>query len=597
MTTFKTLEELEEYNKKQFGLLNAKLLKDNPDTKYEEDYFKRITQNSQSHKVFNSDWSTYYTLEMADTLLPYTDGYKSRGTLVYDGAELFIDTPKVNQKLLPLSNDGKLISTAFFTYPKGVKIEKKKSTLQLEAFELVAFIEVDKDYSIDVHLKFGENFKQFLNNYYEEKNLNISVSSVESKIYKTNVNNFKTSFTDGMVHFNQMKFVLDLLDIKYDDVEVKQNAQLVDEKKVEVDPQKDFISGWWSKDYEGKIYVDSDQYHSYRSNLEKTVFFQITVNNKIKVGTPISFMLFDYDINPDDNEFNDKPVIIESFVRKVGDEKRVTIELYLNPEWEKKIVEETGSFANNSIELYWSWTYDNTIWTSKSVQLNVYPSEKKLYIKPILNGIDYKLPEIYSHNGEIITFALELLPKGQIKKFVSIKIRNTITYKSFEDINKFYKEIFTERINLDANTLEASGYKVIELNHYFKIKNNATSIFIEEENIEVPVEKGTKLAAYNSLYKGIKTIKNALEWYGYYTAFKDTINMFPELSNNGKFNAPSLSIFVGMIPQLPYAGVYAFALALTEWSMKDQKEQDDKVIDQSLWVDWQNAKNRDLKQY
>lgn len=475
MDTFKTLEELEEYNKKQIGLLNAKLLKDNPETKYEEDYFKRINQNSQHHKVFNSDWSNYNTLELADALLPYADGYETKGTLVYDGAELFIDSPKVTQKLMPLSKDGKLISTAFFTYPKGVKIQQRKNTLEVEHFEIVVFAEVNKDNNIDMYLRFGDDFRKFLNNYYETKKLPTTVSSVEYKIYKTTVNDFKASFADGMVHFAQMKFVLDLLDIKVDEVEVKQNEQLVDEKEKEVDIQKDFISGWWSTDYEGKIYADSDQYHSYRSNLEKTIFFQITINNKINEGIPISFRLFDYDgiFNPDDEEFN---IVKESFVRKVGDEKRVTIELYLKPEWEKNIVEETGSFANNSIELYWSWTYNNTIWTSKSVQLNVYPSEKKLYIKPILNGIDYKLPEMYSHKGEIITFALELLPDGEIKKFVSIKIRNTITYKSLADVNKFYKEIFTERINLGTNTLETSGYEVVELNHYFKIKNNATNI-------------------------------------------------------------------------------------------------------------------------
>ena len=185
MTTFKTFEELEEYNKNHVGLLNSILLKNESESKFEVDYFKRITQNSQPHKVFNSDWNSYYTKELADTFLPNADTYVTKETLVYDGAEFFNDSPRSNEKVLSLSNDGKLISTAFFTYPKGVKIEQKKNTLQIENFELIAFAEVDNDNSIDIYLKFGDNFKQFLNDYYKKKNLNIIVSTVENKIYNT----------------------------------------------------------------------------------------------------------------------------------------------------------------------------------------------------------------------------------------------------------------------------------------------------------------------------------------------------------------------------------------------------------------------------
>lgn len=182
MTTFKTLEELEEYNKKQIGLLNANLLKDNTEKKYEEDYFKRITQNSQPHKVFNSDWRNYYTLEIGDTLLPYADSYKIKGTL------------------------------------------------QVENFEVIVFAEVDKDNNIDMYLRFGEDFRIFLNNYYTNKKVATTISSVENKIYKTIIVDFKAKFSEGMLHFTQMKFVLDLLDIKHDVLVVEHY----------------FVNSWWT---------------------------------------------------------------------------------------------------------------------------------------------------------------------------------------------------------------------------------------------------------------------------------------------------------------------------------------------------------------
>ena len=103
METFKTVEDLEEYNKQQIGILNTKSLEDDPEAKYNEDYFKRITQNSHHHKVFISDRSNYYILELANALLPLADGYTPKATLIYDGAELFINSPKATDKVLSLS--------------------------------------------------------------------------------------------------------------------------------------------------------------------------------------------------------------------------------------------------------------------------------------------------------------------------------------------------------------------------------------------------------------------------------------------------------------------------------------------------------------
>jgi|SRR6478672_8811947 len=364
----------------------------------------------------------------------------------------------------------------------------------------------------------------------------------------------------------------------------------------------DFLAAYWSTDYEGKIKVKGDSYHKYRSSLEQTVYFQIDVNESVPLNTSIKFKLYDSDklfsftINPDDSTFNDKEVVIDAVVRNVNQAKRITLKLYLDPHWSKDIAaDKRGIFKNGSVELYWKWDYNKVPWSSeKDVQLNVYPSEKKLHLKPVIPG-DYSLPEIYSQTGEIILFAIDRLPSGEIKSFVSIKLRVTTQFKTLEDSNKFFKEVFTERINLETNNVEAAGYQVEELNHYFKVKDNATQIYIEEETLKLDVPKGSKTAVYNNINKTIKFAQEITgsEILDHLEVFNELRNFFPELSYNNKVNLPSLSTLVGVIPG---AQVLAFGLSMVEWIVKDQMEEDQKVIDKSFWLQWQNSKKNGLDQ-
>jgi hypothetical protein len=57
-------------------------------------------------------------------------------------------------------------------------------------------------------------------------------------------------------------------------------------------------------------------------------------------------------------------------------------------------------------------------------------------------------------------------------------------------------------------------------------------------------------------------------------------------------NVASLSTFVGLIPRLD---IVAFGLALTEWTMKDQIAEQDKLINESLFLKWQNIKKQGLE--
>ncbi|WP_395045638.1 hypothetical protein [Flavobacterium sp.] len=71
--------------------------------------------------------------------------------------------------------------------------------------------------------------------------------------------------------------------------------------------------------------------------------------------------------------------------------------------------------------------------------------------------------------------------------------------------------------------------------------------------------------------------------------------MIPELSSNNKFNMPSLSTFFGLIPKVPNIGVYAFAFSLAEVLIMQLNEEQDKIINESFWLEWQNAKRQGLE--
>lgn len=68
--------------------------------------------------------------------------------------------------------------------------------------------------------------------------------------------------------------------------------------------------------------------------------------------------------------------------------------------------------------------------------------------------------------------------------------------------------------------------------------------------------------------------------------------MVPELSTNNEFNMPSLSTFVGFIPALK---VWTMVFSLAEWLIMEQIEEQNQIINDSFWLQWQNIKRQGLE--
>ncbi|WP_125720237.1 hypothetical protein [Flavobacterium ustbae] len=368
-------------------------------------------------------------------------------------------------------------------------------------------------------------------------------------------------------------------------------------RPISEEPQKAF-SGWWSPDYEGIRNMPEQDSNWPKAYLEETVYFQLNVSESIPVGTSITFQLWDKD-NPfndltifDDAKLDGKRVYKTAMVRNVNGQHRITIELYLNPKWDIDIKKDEKLSVNSCLEFYWTWKYHNTYWKSKNNILDVYRSKTTLFIKPAISDKRYGLPEIYANNGSIIVYAIDKLSDGTIKKFSTIRLRTITTFKFQADINKFKREIYNEAINLETNKLESANYEVEEMTSFFYTRKNASQIYIDENIIEVPIEARGKLAVKNFGTKVIKFAKEAAKVYEQIEILKEMKEMIPELSSNEKFNMPSLSTFVGFVPQL---AVFAFGVEVIGWMVKGSLKESNDIVDESMWADWQNAKAKGLK--
>ena len=177
--------------------------------------FQRLQSNCKPSDFYNPVWSIYHSDGFADDLLPAVKLLKSKAMEVYDGAELFTDIVKTEQKSYKLTDSKYLISLIAFTYPKGTEAAKKMSNAHFTAHshEVCVFIEVAQDGTIDIFFRFGRNFREFLREYSKTSKRIFSTLIIEDNIYKTNIKNLKAIFDRKLVHYNLMEFMLKTIGI------------------------------------------------------------------------------------------------------------------------------------------------------------------------------------------------------------------------------------------------------------------------------------------------------------------------------------------------------------------------------------------------
>jgi len=163
MNSFKTLDELDEFNNRGFEQVFGAVENNSPENLFDENSWEALKFYSRPHDVFKLDWSNYGSMDFANTFLPYIKKtYSAKGSYMFDGAELFKDSRRAKRELLPLTNSDKLITVIGYSYPKGVLVAQRKNRISVAKHEVLVFFEVDEFGTVDVSFKFGSNFKNFL---------------------------------------------------------------------------------------------------------------------------------------------------------------------------------------------------------------------------------------------------------------------------------------------------------------------------------------------------------------------------------------------------------------------------------------------------
>ena len=205
----------------------------------------------------------------------------------------------------------------------------------------------------------------------------------------------------------------------------------------------------------------------------------------------------------------------------------------------------------------------------------------------------YNFPEIFNHLGEFILFAID---KDDIsfKKFAAVKIKTTTFFNSIEGVNLFKKQVFTEGIDFSTGAHNFKNFTVNEVEHFYKTTKPIKMVYIEETLKTIKLDQSYKgIISYNSINKILKYGRNANLVYGSYQLLTEMKEMIPAISENGEFNKPSLSSFVGMIPM---SAPLAFGFAVLEWVSMDIMKDFNDMYDEMKLVKLENSKRSGLTQ-
>jgi hypothetical protein len=355
--------------------------------------------------------------------------------------------------------------------------------------------------------------------------------------------------------------IIEVLDGSFNSYAGKQNiweagertnykAYVAPEKKpVEVDEFKHFPTGWWSTDVEGKKRVEYDTLDKkgYRAQLEDTVYFHLNVNKIIPVDTQIKFKLWDRDVTDhewtafigvvlpfvlarDDDDFgkNGKELFVTGTVKDVGEEhNRITLKLFLSPEWRTQLEADKGSFKDGCLDFLWSWQYENHKYTSANIILSVY-YDRNLFIKEAYPS-KYKFPEVIdSETGDFIVFlkneAGDVVGdiNSTIDHFYAVRITVKADYSFSGRSNEVVKKLYEEKINL--HTGKSSTKKLFEVKELVAFKANKTKTTTYLKNTTVTKIR-KKFSDYYNVYDignyGLKGLQEAMNVLGYIDLFND----------------------------------------------------------------------------
>jgi hypothetical protein len=155
-----------------------------------QEQFQSLVARNQPHPVLNRNFMRYYPDNYADAFLPEAHLIKGKGCRVYDGAEIFSHAALQDADPYRFTASGRAISIVAYTYPKGVEAEEKKDRVMVSESELLIFMELLMDGSIEVHFRFGRDFTGYLSA------LGRSAMDMQDTVYRTDERTLRRFFSN-----------------------------------------------------------------------------------------------------------------------------------------------------------------------------------------------------------------------------------------------------------------------------------------------------------------------------------------------------------------------------------------------------------------
>lgn len=153
--------------------------------------FDILLEANAPHPVLRKDWSMYYPRQFADAFLPKAHLIKGKAMIVYDGAELFKNVSPAAPDYFQLTDSNNLITMVICTYPKGVEAQLKRDRVQPIGHEVLLFMELDVDENIEMHFRFGRDFRTFLSDQ------RAPIYGMENTVYRTTLDKLHQSLANG----------------------------------------------------------------------------------------------------------------------------------------------------------------------------------------------------------------------------------------------------------------------------------------------------------------------------------------------------------------------------------------------------------------
>lgn len=183
-----------------------------------KELYDELTFDCRPHKIFNLDWSSYYSQEFAQAFLPNIEPIRSEDFTIYDGCRLFNKVSEIDSLIFDLWPEGQLLNIVIYTFTEDASVFDNRSKLTLNNEDIVLFVSMSKSNELRSEIKLGYNFSRFI-----QKNTEYSIYNDNNQrtiLNKTfSIDFFNSIIKRKISHNFLLKLIFDLSELNLRDIQ------------------------------------------------------------------------------------------------------------------------------------------------------------------------------------------------------------------------------------------------------------------------------------------------------------------------------------------------------------------------------------------